>query len=113
MAKAKDNNKQPYMLLSVYKELYRERYKREPQINIYREKWGMQDVIDSIGFERAKEVLEYYFKTSKPGHPIQQFFFNFDKLNNYMVELEKDRANREKLRQETQQMVAERELNEH
>lgn len=109
MAKAKDSNKQPYILLSVYKELYRERYKREPQINIYREKWGMQDVIDSIGFERAKEVLEYYFKTSKPGHPIQQFFFNFDKLNSYMVELEKDRANREKLRLETKEMVAERE----
>jgi hypothetical protein len=69
----------------------------------------MQDVIDSLGFDRAKMVLEYYFKTNKPGHPIQYFLFNFDKLNLVMVELDKDKDNRVKLLEETKQMVEEHE----
>lgn len=105
----KETNKQPYILLSLYTSLFKERYNRVPVINRHREKWAMQDVIDSVGFERAKELLEYYFKTGKSGHPLQHFFFNFDKLDQVMVELDKDRTAREKLLQETKQMVEEHE----
>jgi hypothetical protein len=87
-------NKQPYILISMYESLYKERYNRAPNI-------------DSIGFDRAKAVLEYYFKTSKSGHPIQHFLFNFDKLNEVMVELDKDKSARDKLLAETKQMVEE------
>jgi hypothetical protein len=100
-------NKQPYILISIYESLYKERYNRAPSINRYREKWAMQDVIDSIGFDRAKAVLEYYFKTNKSGHPIQHFLFNFDKLHQVMIELDKDRDAIEKLLAETKQMVEE------
>ena len=55
----------------------------------------MQDVIDSIGFDRARNVLEYYFRTNRPGHPLQHFFFNFDKLDHVMIELDKDKLARE------------------
>lgn len=106
---AKESNKQPYVLLSMYDSLFKSRYKRPANLNRYREKWAMQDVIDSIGFDRAKEVLQFYFKTNKPGHPIQYFFFNFDRLNEVMVELEKDKLAREKLMQETKKMVEESE----
>ena len=51
-------NKEPYILLSLYSNLYEEAYKSKPTINRYKEKWAMQDVIDSIGFDRSKEVLE-------------------------------------------------------
>ena len=106
---AKEEARQPYILISIYEMLYKEKYNRTPKINKYREKWAMQDVIDSIGFDRARDVLEYYFKTNKPGHPLQNFFFNFDKLDAVMVELEKDKLVREKLRMQTKQMVEERE----
>lgn len=106
---AKESNKQPYVLLSLYDSMFKQRYNRPSNINRYREKWGMQDVIDSLGFDRAKKVLEYYFKTGKPGHPIQYFLFNFDKLNQVMVELEKDKDSRIKLLEETKQMVEEHE----
>jgi hypothetical protein len=110
---AKEEARQPYVLISIYEMLYKEKYNRAPKLNKYREKWAMQDVIDSIGFDRARDVLEYYFKTNRPGHPLQQFFFNFDKLDQVMIELEKDRLSREKLREQTKQMVAERESLEH
>ena len=103
----KETNKQPYILLSLYTSLFKERYNRLPTINRHREKWAMQDVIDSVGFDRAKEILEYYFKTNKLGHPLQYFFFNFDKLDIVMIELDKDRNAREKLLAETRQMVEE------
>ena len=106
---AKEEARQPYILISIYEMLYKEKYNRTPKINKYREKWAMQDVIDSIGFDRARDVLEYYFRTNRPGHPLQQFFFNFDKLDAVMVELEKDKLVREKLRMQTKQMVEERE----
>ena len=94
---AKESNKQPYVLLSLYDSMFKQRYNRPSNINRYREKWGMQDVIDSLGFDRARQVLEYYFKTSKPGHPIQYFLFNFDRLNQIMIELDKDKESRIKL----------------
>jgi hypothetical protein len=110
---SKEEARQPYILISIYEMLYKEKYNRAPSLNKYREKWAMQDVIDSIGFDRARDVLTYYFKTKKPGHPLQHFLFNFDKLDNVMVELEKDKLVRQKLRMQTKQMVEERESLEH
>jgi hypothetical protein len=110
---AKEEARQPYVLISIYEMLYKEKYNRTPKINKYREKWAMQDVIDSIGFDRARNVLEYYFRTNRPGHPLQHFFFNFDKLDQVMIELDKDKLAREKLRMQTKQMVEERESLEH
>ena len=101
------SEKEPYILIGIYESLYLSKYGKKPKLNKFREKWAMQDVIDSIGFDRAKAVLEYYFKTSKSGHPIQHFLFNFDKLNEVMVELDKDKSARDKLLAETKQMVEE------
>jgi len=65
----------------------------------------MQDVIDSVGFERAKELVVYYFKTSKSGHPLNFFFYNFDKIDYLKAEIEKDITKRRILREETKRMV--------
>ena len=79
-------NKEPYILLTEYQNLYKFKYNKTPQINKYREKWAMQDVIDSVGFDRAYEILKYYFKTSKSfkigvfGEAVystQSFFSNY------------------------------------
>jgi len=40
--------------MTLYQNLYKERYGRIANINKFREKWAMQDVIDSVGFDRAK-----------------------------------------------------------
>jgi len=109
---AKDDAKQAYSLVSLYLALYKTKYNKQPVVNRYREKWAMQDVIDTVGFERSKELLEYYFHCKKPGHPLNWFLYNFDKLNDIMIKSEEDIEYRKELRKKTRLLV-EQELNEH
>jgi hypothetical protein len=99
------NEKQPYILISLYLSLYKERYNKVVTINKFREKWAMQDVIDSVGYDRAVEFLKYYFKTSKSGHPLNFFYNNFDRIDSLEKEIKKDRAVRSILLEETKKMV--------
>lgn len=99
------NNKEPYVLLSLYELLYKEKYGKSCRLNKFREKWAMQDVIDSVGFDRAKDLLTYYFKTSKSGHPINFFFYNFDKMDDFKTQIEKDISNRKALLRATKKLV--------
>ena len=99
------SEKQPYVLIGLYESLYLDKYNKKPKLNKFREKWAMQDVIDSVGFERAKQLLIYYFKTSKYGHPLQFFYYNFDKIDKVQNDTEKDKLHRSILREETKRMV--------
>lgn len=104
---ANSDNKQPYALLSLYESLYLDKYSKKPRINKYKEKWAMSDVIDSIGYERARELLFYYFKVTKQGHPIQWFLYNFDRLDDMFVQSQEDELRRKKMREATKRMVEE------
>lgn len=100
-----EKNKGPYILISLYETLYFQKYNKKPRLNKFREKWAMQDVIDSVGYDRARELLEYYFNTSKHGHPLSFFFYNFDRIDQLQVDIEKDKINRMRLREETKKLV--------
>ena len=65
----------------------------------------MKDVIDSVGMDKAKELLVYYFKTTKSGHPLSFFFYNFDKIEYLKAEREKDAKHRKLLLQATKELV--------
>ena len=99
------NNKDPYILLTQYQNLYKERYGKVPTLNKFREKWAMQDVIDSVGYDRAKELLSYYFKTGKSGHPLNFFYNNFDRMDSFMKGSEADKESRRRLREATKKLV--------
>jgi len=71
----------------------------------------MQDVIESVGYDRAKQLLEYYF-TTKSNHSISWFFYNFEKLDLALQQKEEDKTRRELIRAKTKSMVEERN-NEH
>jgi hypothetical protein len=99
------NEKQPYILISLYLSLYKERYNKSLTINKFREKWAMQDVIDSVGYDRSVELLKYYFKTNKSGHPLNFFYNNFDRIDQLEKDIKKDKAVRSVLLEETKKMV--------
>jgi hypothetical protein len=101
------NNKEPYILMTTYQNLYKDRYGKAPTLNKFREKWAMQDVIDSVGFQKANDLLYYYFSLEKAGHPLQFFYYNFDKMENARIELQKDIETRRLLRESTKKMVEE------
>lgn len=104
---AKADSKQPYALLSLYEKLYIERYNKASRLNKFKEKWAMQDVIESVGYDRARELLEYYFRVTKQGHPIQWFFYNFDRLDDMLLQSQEDQLRRKKMREATKKMVEE------
>lgn len=104
----KDEAKLAYSLVSLYCSLYKKQYGRLPIVNKYREKWAMNDVIDSVGYDRAKELLEYYFKVTKSTHSLQWFFYNFEKLDLTLQQVEEDKTRRELIRAKTKSMVEER-----
>jgi len=104
----KDEAKLAYGLVGFYCTLYKKNYGKTPVVNRYREKWAMQDVIDSIGYDRAKTLLEYYFQVGKPPHGIQWFFYNFEKLDFNLQQQEQDKTRRELIRSRTKSMVEER-----
>ena len=108
----KEDAKQAYALVSLYIALFKSKYNKQPMVNRYREKWAMQDVIDSVGYDRAKVLLEHYFKTNRSGHPLTWFFFNFEKLDISLSQIEQDKTRRELIRSKTKIMVEERD-NEH
>ncbi len=85
--------------------MYKQKYGSVPKINKFREKWAMQDVIDSVGIDRAKDILVYYFSLPKGGHPLQFFFYNFDRMDSAIEEGEKDKERRRLLLEETKHMV--------
>ena len=99
------HEKEPYILIGLYESLYKEKYGKSPRLNKFREKWAMKDVIESIGFDRAKELIIYYFKTNKQGHSLSFFFYNFDKIDQLQSEIQKDKINRIALREATKKMV--------
>ena len=76
-------------------------YSTKPTINRYKEKWAMQDVIDSIGFERSKNVLYYYFETGKSRHPLNFFYNNFERLEDMMIQTKEDKVRNTRVLQET------------
>jgi hypothetical protein len=101
------SEKEPYVLIGLYQSLFKEKYGRTPTMNKFREKWAMQDVIDSVGFDRAKQLLTYYFSLNKNGHPLQFFFYNFDKMDALKIEIDRDKEKRRLLLEETKKMVEE------
>lgn len=93
--------------MTIYQNLYLDKYKKPATINKFREKWAMQDVIDSVGFSKANDLLNYYFSLEKTGHPLQFFYYNFDKMEQAREELRKDIETRRLLRESTKKMVEE------
>lgn len=94
-------------LLDEYLRLYQVRYGKRPTVNRYKEKFKMKDVVESVGFTRSLEIMDYYFRTGRTSHPIDWFVYNFDKLHNIMLELSEDEKKKEVLRAQTKARVEE------
>ena len=107
MAKANDN-KLAFSLLDLYSSLYLDKYRKPCTLNKYRDKWAMIDVVDSVGFARAQELIGYYFKLSnRSGHTLQWFLYNFDRLDDMLKKSEEDMHRRAIMREKTKHMVKE------
>lgn len=97
----KDIEKLAFILLGTYGKLYESKYGKKPVINKYKEKWAASSLIEDFGKEDVDEVLEYYFRLSKDGHPLNWFYNNFDSLYSANKENKRDKELRMQRRLET------------
>jgi hypothetical protein len=105
---AKVTQQQIHALISLYLKNYKAKYGRDPlNFNRYRDKWGFQGMIEDLGVERAKEVIDWYFSARSAGHSTQYLANNYDKINLRMREREEDEINRKKLMEESRKRVEE------
>ena len=101
-------NRHATTLLTQYVTLYQERYgKTPPDLNRYRDKWIFRNMYEDLGNKQAARVIEYYFKTSRVGHPVQYLGYNYDRLSQIVLDLDKDKEDRLRLRKETEARVKE------
>lgn len=96
---------EPYRLVGEFARLYAEKHKKKIRINRYKYKWAMFDMIEDYGASRVYEVMRFYFDLNNSNHTIDFFVYNFDRLEKSMVELQKDREHRQRLREATKKMV--------
>jgi hypothetical protein len=99
-----NRQQQAQALITAYITSFEKYYGFKPSMNRYRVKWGMLDVIDSVGYDRAKELVEYYF-TCEADHTPENFMGQFDRLEAIMVQSRQDAARRARLREETRKRV--------
>lgn len=99
-----NRNQQAQALISAYVSGYEKVYGVKPIINRYRIKWGMIDVIESVGYDRAKSLLEYYFRCDAQ-HTPENFMNSFDKLDGMLNDSRADEARRARLREETRRRM--------
>lgn len=95
---------QPQALISHFIACYESKYGRVITVNRYRDKWGFQDMIDSVGYERSKELIEYYFSTDQ-AHTMNKLFNTFDALDESMRKRDADRVYRARLLEETKKRM--------
>ena len=92
-------------LVELYKDLYEERMGRPAVVNRYALIWGAMDANADLGFEKAKKVLAFFFKTERDNYKMESFFSCYDVLADAMDKRDADRIKRAKIREETRKRV--------
>lgn len=96
----------PHILLTLYVSLFQDTYGYKPDINRNRDKWGFADMIEDLGMDRAREVIEWYFD-SDVVHSLRGLFNSYDKISAEIDAEAADKKRLAELRQATKSKVEE------
>jgi len=91
------DRKQRMALLSRYSRLYNIKYGTRPDLNLNKEQWSSDALVDSYGLTDCYDLLSYYFETANA--PSWNYFaYNADKILEAKKQLEEDLKEREERR---------------
>ena len=99
---------QSHALANLYIKMYEGRHGSRPaDFNLYRDRRGFEAMIDDLGYERAKSVIEYYMSLVNNPHTCRGLLFNYEKYNAFLIELEEEDERSAVIREETRKRVEE------
>lgn len=98
--------RQDYALRGVWKKLYQDSTYKQWSSSVHRDAAQLKRIIDDIGYDRAKEVMEYYFHISKKPD-FMYFVYNYDKLADAKDARDEDRRLSKSRREATRKRMKE------
>lgn len=88
-----------HKLTTYYEKKYKEKYQTAAVVNRNTARWGFDAILKGISPQETKELLDYWFDFASPQrHPLQWFFYNYDKLIQAKAEQSEDAQLRARLR---------------
>lgn len=95
-------------LVTLFVKQYTQKYGKPPSdLNRYRDRWGFQGMAEDFGKKRSEEIINYYLSSTRSSHPVGYLLYNYDKINETMLDFERDVEARRRLREETRRRVEE------
>jgi hypothetical protein len=94
-------------LITYFIAVYTRVHDVPPLINRYKEKWGFADMLEDLGFEGGKNVIDYYLGLQMVDHTTIHLFRNYERYARAISERAADEERRAELRKETELRVAE------
>lgn len=99
---------QAHGLTSYYVKVYRSHYDKSPVVNRNTARWGFDSILMDMSVSQVRELIDFYLTTaSTNGHSLDWLFYNYDKLVVSMEEHERSRAERKRLREESEERARE------
>lgn len=99
---AKPTPQQCHAMTSHYVKVFREKYGHDPVVNRHSARWGFDSVLQGLPPAEVKDLLDFYLTTgSTRKHPLEWFFYNYDKLIEQKSDVDADRKHRAKMREES------------
>ena len=91
------DRKQRMALISRYSRLHTQRYENKPDLNINKEQWAADSLVESYGLPDCLDLLAYYFEASS--NPSWQYFaYNADKVLEAKQAIDEDNRERNERR---------------
>lgn len=73
--------KQAHALVTYFNKKYFEKYGFEHVSNRYSARWGFDSILMDMSESEVKALIDHYFTTANANkHPLDWFFYNYDKL---------------------------------
>lgn len=97
-----------HALANLYVKLHVEKHGVRPSdFNLYRDRRGFEAMMEDLGYERAQEIIKFYMSKNSAVHPCGKLLYNYDKINNQMLELAEDEARGKIIMEDTRKRVEE------
>ena len=100
-----DQTKYTNALITYFVAVYTAVHDRPPLINRYKEKWGFADMLEDLGYEGGKSVIDYYMSLTMVDHTTIHLFRNYERYAKTIRDRAEDDKRRAALREETRLRV--------